>query len=98
MKIRNFVIIWLSRIILNLVSPDNKLIFCKLENFEKKKISTQLHRELNQTFLKENLLPKFTNIYIYICKYIYLLIYMYISAPRTPCLVYQIISNKCINK
>ena len=66
MKIRTFVIFWLSRIILNLVSPENKAIFRKLENLEKKKIGTQLHCEFNQICLKENLLPKYTNINIYI--------------------------------
>ena len=70
MKIRNIVIIWLSRIVLNLISPENKSLFRKLENFEKKKISTQLHRECNQICLKENLLSKYTNIcYIYIYTY-----------------------------
>ena len=66
MKIRNIVILWLSRIVLNLISPENKSLFRKLENLEKKKINTQLHREFNQICLKENLLPKYTNIYIYI--------------------------------
>ena len=51
MKIRNIVIIWLSRIVLNLISPENKSLFRKLENFEKKKISTQLHREFNQIYI-----------------------------------------------
>ena len=36
MKIRNFISFWLLRIILNLVSPENKSTFPKLENFEKK--------------------------------------------------------------
>ena len=57
MKIRNFVIFWLSRIILNLVSPENKPTFRRLEYFEKKKISVQLYSEFNQMCLKENLLP-----------------------------------------
>ena len=51
MKIRNFVIVWLSRIILNLVSPENKALFRKLENLEKKKIGTQLHCEFNQIYI-----------------------------------------------
>ena len=46
MNIRNIVIIWLSRIVLNLVSPENKTLFRKLENVEKIKIGTQLHSEL----------------------------------------------------
>ena len=66
MKIRNFVIFWLFRIALNLVSLGNKATFHKLENFERKKISTELHREFIQICLKENLLPKYTNIYLYI--------------------------------
>ena len=51
MKIRNIVIIWLSRIVLNLISPENKSLFRKLENLEKKKINTQLHREFNQIYI-----------------------------------------------
>ena len=51
MKIRNFVLFWLSRIILNLVSPENKAIFRKLENLEKKKIGTQLHCDFNQIYV-----------------------------------------------
>ena len=51
MKIRNFVIVWLSRIILNLVSPENKALFRKLENLEKKKICTRLHCEFNQIYI-----------------------------------------------
>ena len=48
MKIINFVIFWFFRIILNIVSPENKATFRKLENIEKKTISTQLHREFNK--------------------------------------------------
>ena len=51
MKIRNIVILWLSRIVLNLISPENKSLFRKLENLEKKKINTQLHREFNQIYI-----------------------------------------------
>ena len=65
MKIRNIVIVWLSRVVLNLISPETKSLFRKLENFEKKKINIQLHREFNQICLKENLLPKCSYIYIY---------------------------------
>ena len=39
------------QIIFNLVSPENKAAFRKLENFEKKKIITQLHREFNQIYI-----------------------------------------------
>ena len=56
MKIRSFVIFWLSRIIFNSFSPENKATFRKLEDFEKKEISNQLHCKFNQ---------------IYICTYIY---------------------------
>ena len=51
MNIRNIVIIWLSRIVLNLVSPENKTLFRKLENVEKIKIGTQLHSEFNQIYI-----------------------------------------------
>ena len=66
MMIRNFVIFWLSKIILNLVSPENKAIFRKLENLEKKKIGTQMNRELNQIYLYTyayKLLPSWKQIY-----------------------------------
>ena len=63
-KITNCVVLWLSKIILNFVSLENKSTFRKLENFERKKNNVQLHRELNQKCLKENLLPKYTNTYV----------------------------------
>ena len=37
----------------NLVYPENKATFYKLEDFEKKKFSTQLHREFNQTYISD---------------------------------------------
>ena len=61
-KFGELFVVW--RIILNLVSPENKSLFRRLENFEKNKVSNQLHREFNQICLKENLLPKYTNIHI----------------------------------
>ena len=36
-KIGNYFIFWLSKIILNLVSPENKSTFCKLEKFKRRK-------------------------------------------------------------
>ena len=51
MEIISYVIFWPSKIIFNLVSLENKLTFRKLENFEKKKIRTHLHREFNQIYM-----------------------------------------------
>ena len=39
-KIENFVILWLSRIVLNFVYRENNSTFCRLENLEKKKLNT----------------------------------------------------------
>ena len=58
MKIRNCVVLWLSRIVFYLVSIEDKSRFHRNEEFEKKKLNTQLYREFNQICLKENLLPK----------------------------------------
>ena len=77
MKIRNCVIFWLSRIVLNLVSLENKSRFRKVENFEKNKINTEIHRDFNQIYLQENLLPKYTNIHTCIYIYIYRCINIY---------------------
>ena len=52
MKIRNCVIIWLSRIVLNLVSHENKSKFRKLKNSEKKKNQCPTASQIKLNMLK----------------------------------------------
>ena len=46
-------------------------MFRKLEVNSKRKITLQLHLQFNMSCIKENLLPVYTNIYIYIYTHLY---------------------------
>ena len=51
--------------------PENiKKMLRNIENLEKKLANARVAILFNKTCLNENTLPKFTNIYIYICIYI----------------------------
>ena len=58
-----YILIWCSLTVFNNLS-DNKINLKKSDVNSKKLMSTELHLKFNQTCLKENLLPTYTNIYI----------------------------------
>ena len=61
-----FVIYWYSKIAFNIPNNSTKLIFRKLETETTKLTGEKLHQKCNEICLKENLLPTYTHIYIYI--------------------------------
>ena len=65
-KIDKFVIYWYSKIIFNTLINSTKLIFRKLETQTRKLTAEKLHQKFNEICLKDNLLPIYTNIHIYI--------------------------------
>ena len=69
-----FIIQWYSRSIFNFQPPEIKQLFRKIETKSKQLITNNLHQEFNNICLNENLLPIYTNIYMYI---IYIYIYIY---------------------
>ena len=70
-------VVWISRLILKLISPCIKSDFKILEKLEKKFILNKLHLEFNEICIKENLLPNYTNILT--CIHLYIFNYMHIS-------------------
>ena len=71
-KIYKFAIYWYSKRVFNTHNNSTKLIFRKLETERRKFTEEKLHQKFNEICLKENLLPTYTNIYIYIIIYIYI--------------------------
>ena len=61
-----FIIQWYSRSIFNFQPSEIKQLFRKIETKSKQLITNNLHQEFNKICLNENLLPIYTNIYIYI--------------------------------
>ena len=62
-----FIIQWYSRSIFNFQPSEIKQLFRKIETKSKQLITNNLHQEFNYIIcLKENLLPIYTNVYIYI--------------------------------
>ena len=59
---RKCLVVWISRLILKLISPCIKNDFRTLEKLEKKFILNKLHLEFNEICIKEDLLPNYTNI------------------------------------
>ena len=78
-KIDKFVIYWYSKIVFNTLNNSAKLIFRKLETETRKLTAKKLHQKFNEICLKENLLPIYTNIYIYIYDVHINHIYIYIN-------------------
>ena len=62
---------WLSRCILR-VTKENKLKFIQLKKYKLKNLKAKIHLVFNETCLNNNLLPVYTNMYIYIYLYHYL--------------------------
>ena len=65
-KMDKFFFFWYSKIVFNTLNNSTKLIFRKLETETRKLTAEKLHQKFNEICLKENLLPIYTNIYIYI--------------------------------
>ena len=65
----------IGALIFDLEQPTKKLIR-NIEKFEKKLIHLKYDLVFNETCIREQLLPRYTNIYIYV--YIYIYIYIYI--------------------
>ena len=80
-----YILLWYSRIILNIQTKEVKIVFRKLEAATKRLTKLKLHLEFNELCIQENLLPIYTNIYIYIYIYIYIVTfistYIYICRP-----------------
>ena len=66
MLTRKYILTLHSKIVFNHLENYNKIMFRKLEVNSKRKITLQLHLQFSMTCIKENLLPVYTNIYIYI--------------------------------
>ena len=60
-----FIIQWYSRSIFNFQPFVIKQLFRKIETKSKQLITNNLHQEFNYICLNENLLPIYTNMYIY---------------------------------
>ena len=78
MHIRSVVIKWLSRTVLKTSSADIIRMFRELEKLQLKIVCLMSHRTFNETCLNNDLLPTYTNIYMYIYIYIQIYIYVYI--------------------
>jgi len=66
----------LGELIYNL-DYNNKKLIRKIENLNKKLNNINNSIVFNELCIKEELLPKFTNIYIYIYIYLYICIFKY---------------------
>ena len=60
---KQFIIPWISRVILKLIDNDTKVLFRKVENIKKKSTVTEMHQKFNEICLKENLRPIYTDYY-----------------------------------
>ena len=61
-KIRSFITLWLSRVILRTISPHFKTKLRNIEHLAVKMAETKSHRAFNECCLINNLLPTYTNI------------------------------------
>ena len=66
MYVKRAVIKWLSRTVFKTSSNDVKRMFRDLEKLNLKLVSLESHRTFNETCINNDLLPTYTNIYIYI--------------------------------
>ena len=73
-----FIIQWYSKSIFNFQHSEIKQLFRKIETKSKQLITNNLHQEFNNICLNVNLLPIYTNIYIYIFVYILYIMCVYI--------------------
>ena len=65
LEIKFCLIKWLSLSILRACGPELKVLFRKLEDVNIKLIKAVEHRKFNEQCLQHDLLPNYTNIYIY---------------------------------
>ena len=63
---RSFIVIWMSKVILKILPADIKSLFRLIEKNAIKLCTLKSHQAFNSTCLNNNLLPNYTNIYIYI--------------------------------
>ena len=75
-NIKNIMVFWLSKCILNIITNEQRKLFRALENDKIKKVKAEQHIKFNEQCINNDLLPKFTNIYIYIYIYIYMYIFI----------------------
>ena len=69
--LRKFLVLWASRIVFETAITSNESLKNKFREAERtsiKLIETESHRSFNECCLINNLLPIYTNIYIYIYK------------------------------
>ena len=71
LKERHLFTFWLSKIILKIIPSDTIIIFRKLEKEEIKLLSLKAHRLFNETCLNNNVLPKYTDIYMCMTNVLY---------------------------
>ena len=57
--------LWFSKIVLKIIPNDVKEVFRKYEKEARKLLTAHSHRNFNETCLNNNLLPIYSNIYIY---------------------------------
>ena len=71
MDVSIFLLQWYSFIAWKFMNSNAKAKFRDVEKIEKKLVTLKLHLQFNEICLKENLLPVYTNQYIYIYIYTY---------------------------
>lgn len=62
----NHFAVWLSRIIFKTSNGEIKVLYRKLEKTALKIVKNESHRKFNECCLINDLLPTYTNIYIYV--------------------------------
>ena len=63
---KSFATLWMSKVITKLIIGNVRKLFRDIEKKSIKLIETKSHRAFNECCLNNNLLPNYTNIYIYI--------------------------------
>ena len=63
---KSFATLWMSKAITKLIHGNVRKLFRDIEKKSIKLIETKSHRAFNECCLNNNLLPNYTNIYIYI--------------------------------
>ena len=60
-----FLTFWMSKCILKIIPTEVKDLFRNYERNAKKLLTAHSHRKFNETCLNNNLLPNYSNIYVY---------------------------------
>ena len=63
---RHLIVHWLSKVILKIIPPEIKSLYRNVEKTNIKLCNLKSHQIFNITCLNNNLLPNYTDIYIYI--------------------------------